>query len=95
MKFIVTFHIKPEVKGRDGAIVRYQKTGGLPPEGVALLGRWVRADFSGGFVLVESEDTSALTEFSLMWSDLMELQIVPVIEDAELAGVLQRMETHA
>jgi hypothetical protein len=40
---------------------------------------------------LESDDAAALTEFSLQWSDLMELKLVPVIEDAELAGVLQRM----
>jgi hypothetical protein len=30
------------------------------------------------------------TEFALMWSDLMELKIVPVAEDADLAEVLKR-----
>jgi hypothetical protein len=28
-----------------------------------------------------------------MWSDLMELKIVPVLEDAEFSGVLQREES--
>ncbi len=46
--------------------------------------------FSGGFVLLESDDAKALTEFSLMWSDVMELKIVPVTEDQELGEVLQR-----
>jgi hypothetical protein len=55
-----------------------------------LLGRWTAADFSGGFDLLESDDIRALTEFSLMWSDLMELKIVPVIEDSELGEVLNR-----
>jgi uncharacterized protein DUF3303 len=31
-----------------------------------------------------------LTEFSLMWSDLMELKIVPVAEDAQLNEILKR-----
>ena len=35
-------------------------------------------------------DAAALTEFALMWSDLMELRIVPVVEDPELSQVLQR-----
>lgn len=39
---------------------------------------------------MESDDAKALTEFALMWSDLMELRIVPVVEDAELNEVLQR-----
>ena len=36
------------------------------------------------------DDALALTELSLMWSDLMELRLVPVIEDAQLAEVLAR-----
>ena len=87
-KFMLTFTIKPE--GRDEAIARFKKTGGHPPKGAKLLGRWTAADFSGGFDLLESDDVKALTEFALMWSDLMELRIVPVIEDAELSEVLKR-----
>ena len=70
MKFMLTFTLKPETKGRDEAIARFKKTGGQP-------------------LKVES-DAAALTEFALMWSDLMELRIVPVVEDAELSQVLQR-----
>ena len=90
MKFIVTFSMKPETKGRDEAIARFKATGGQPPAGTTLLGRWIAADFSGGFLLLESDDAKALTEFSLTWSDVMELRIVPVIEDAEFVEVLQR-----
>jgi hypothetical protein len=52
--------------------------------------RWIAADFSGGFVLLENEALNAVTEFSLMWSDLMDLRLVPVIEDGELLEVLAR-----
>lgn len=89
MKFMLTFSFKPETKGRDEAIRRFMETGGTTPDGVKLLGRWTAADFSGGFDLLESKDPSALTRFALMWSDLMELRIVPVVEDAELVKVLQ------
>jgi hypothetical protein len=40
--------------------------------------------------LAESDDAEALTEFSLVWSDILELKLVPVIEDAQLVGVLGR-----
>ena len=90
MRFMLTFAIKPESKGRDEAIARFKATGGQAPKGAKLLGRWTAADFSGGFVLLESDDGKALTEFALAWSDLMELKIVPVIEDAELGEVLNR-----
>ena len=88
MKFMLTFAIKPGSKGRDEAIARFKKTNGQPPKGVKLLGRWTAADFSGGFDLLESDNVKALTDFSLMWSDLMELRLVPIIEDAQLARSL-------
>jgi hypothetical protein len=34
----------------------------------------------------------ALVEFTLRWSALMELEIVPLIEDIELGEVLDRQE---
>jgi hypothetical protein len=91
MKFIVTFSWQPDTKTRGEGIDRFLKTGGQPPAGAKLLGRWTRLDFSGGYVLLESEDPKALTEFALAWSDLMELEITPVLEDQDLAGILQRV----
>ena len=88
MLFMLTFTIKPETKGRDEAIARFKKTGGQPPEGVKLISRWTAADFSGGFEVLESADAGALTRFALMWSDLMELRLVPVVDDAALTRVL-------
>ncbi len=90
MKFMLTFAFTPEAKGgRDEAIARFKKTGGQPPAGVKLLGRWTAADFSGGFDLLETDDAKALTVFALMWSDVMHLKLVPVVEDAELGEVLR------
>jgi hypothetical protein len=92
MKFMMTFDWTPDTKARSEAIARFRKTGGLPPKGARLLGRWTRADFSGGFDLLESDDAQAMAEFALMWSDLMQLTIVPVLEDDALAEVLGRVE---
>ena len=91
MKFMLTFSWKPDTKTRDEGIARFRKTGGQPPKGAKLLGRWTRADFSGGFDLIETDDVQTLAEFSLMWSDLMELSIVPIIEDGQLSQVLERV----
>ncbi|HLH89730.1 MAG TPA: DUF3303 family protein [Xanthobacteraceae bacterium] len=90
MKFMTTFAINPQTRTRDEAIARFKKTGGQPPAGVKLIDRWTAADFSGGFALLEADDASALTHFALMWSDLIELKIVPVIEDAQLVDALGR-----
>jgi len=89
MKFMLTFSLKSG-GNRDEAIARFKKTGGQPPKGAKLIGRWTAADFSGGYDLLESEDAAALTEFSLMWSDVMELRLVPVVEDAALAAAFDR-----
>jgi hypothetical protein len=90
MKFMLTFGITTESKTRDEAIARFKKTGGQPPAGVKFLGRWTAADFSGGYVLLESDDATALMHFALMWSDLMDLKVVPVVEDAQLVDALGR-----
>jgi len=91
MKFMLTFDWKPDSRTRDEGIARFRKTGGQPPKAAKLLGRWTRADFSGGYDLIETDDPQALAEFSLMWSDLMDLKIMPVLEDEKLSEVLQRM----
>jgi hypothetical protein len=91
MKFMLTFDWKPSTATRDEGISRFRKTGGQPPKGATLLGRWTRADFSGGYDLIESDDPQALAEFALMWSDLMDLKISPVLEDQPLSDVLERI----
>ena len=92
MKFMVTFEWEADAEIRAEGISRFRKTGGLPPKGAKLLGRWTRADLSGGYDLVETDDPQALAEFSLMWSDLMRLSVVPVLEDGPLAEVLARAD---
>jgi hypothetical protein len=91
MKYMVTFQWQPDAQKQAEGIARFRKTEGRPPQGVKLLGRWTRADFSGGFALVEAEDAKALTEFGHKWSDLMELRIMPVVDDPELLEVLKRV----
>jgi hypothetical protein len=88
MKFILTFTLPPQTQ--EAAIARFFDTGGQPPPGVTLLGRWTQVDLCGGVVLLESEDPTALAAFARGWSDLLELTIAPVLEDRELSGVLQR-----
>jgi uncharacterized protein DUF3303 len=90
MKFILTFTLPPET--RDEAIARFLETGGQPPPGVKLLGRWTQLDLCGGVTLLESEDPKALTAFAHGWSDLLELTMAPVLEDQDLAEVLRRAE---
>jgi hypothetical protein len=90
MKFMLTFSWNPDTKTRAEGVDRFLKTGGLPPASVKLLGRWTRADFGGGYDLLETDDPKGLAEFALMWSDLMQLEIHPVLEDQAMGEVLQK-----
>ena len=88
MQFILTFTIPPAT--RDEATARFLNGGGQPPPGVRLLGRWTQLDLRGGFVWLESEDPQALTAFAHAWSDVVELSLIPVLEDQALSEVLER-----
>lgn len=92
MKFVMTFTWTPDPQRRAEGIARFTRTGGLPPDGVKLLGRWTQADLGGGFDLLETDDPAKLAEFAYMWSDLMQLKITPVLEDRQLSAVLKRAE---
>ena len=91
MKYICNYSWAPDSEQQTEAIRRFKESGGRVPAGVKLLGRWTRADFMGGVALMETDDGKALTEFALMWSDLMELDVVPVVDDQELVEVLGRV----
>ena len=39
---------------------------------------------------MESDDAKALSAFALMWTDLIDLKIMPVVDDPELMDVLNR-----
>jgi len=56
MKFMLTFTLQPAT--RNEAIARFLKTGGQPPKGAKLLGRWTSTDLSEGYDLLESDDPS-------------------------------------
>jgi hypothetical protein len=88
MQFILTFAIPPAT--RDAAIARFLETGGQPPPGVRLRGRWTQLDLCGGVALLESEDPQALTAFAHAWSDVVELTLAPVLEDQALSEVLKQ-----
>jgi uncharacterized protein DUF3303 len=70
------------------AIGRFLKTGGPPPAGLKTIGRWHAAGL--GFHLVEGTE-AALIEHAAEWADLLEIQIAPVVEDAEAGAVASKL----
>ncbi len=87
MKFMSTWTLIPgSVKSAAEKFLAGEAT---PPPGTTLLGRWHSVDCSGGFALYETDNAAALHAGAARWADLLELQTVAVIEDAEAGPNLQ------
>ena len=55
-----------------------------------MLGRWHAASGNEGWVLSETDDAKAQSEWILAWSDHMAFTITPVVDDQEFTEVLGR-----
>ena len=75
-----------EPANRDAAQARFQSTGGLPPDGATMLGRWHRLAGLAGYVLCECDDAVALGTWMQDWTDLFE--VVPVTDDEGFTVVM-------
>jgi hypothetical protein len=89
MKFLSTWQVRPGATKE--AVARFLAGQAAPPPGVKLLGRWHKADLSGGFTLSESDNPSALYEGAALWADVLELHGNMVIEDAEAGPILAKV----
>ena len=88
MKFIVSWSL-PAATFRS-AVARFLEAGGMPPEGVDLIGRW-HGMSGGGFAVVETTDAKALYAWVAEWSEFLPLETTPVLEDADAGEVLAGM----
>ena len=71
----------------NATVARFLETGGAPPKGVQIVGRW--HGMSGqGVAITESEDPKAMFTWRAQWSDLLEMTITPCLEDADAGAVL-------
>ena len=86
MIHVMTWAFKPE--HRNAVIARFKETGGLPPEGVKMLGRWHGIGNNKGVVVAESEDPLAFAKWLLEWSDLASFDVYPALGDEEIAKAL-------
>jgi hypothetical protein len=89
MKFMGTWRLPP--KRQPAAVDRFLATGASVPEGVTLLGRRHAPGSMHGFVLFETDDLTALAAHQAEWSDVVEITLTPVIEDAEVGEAMARM----
>lgn len=81
MKFMTTWTLIPG--SVQAAADKFLAGEAAPTEGVALLGRWHNVDCSGGFSLYETDNPAALHLGASKWADLLDLNTMAVIEDAE------------
>jgi hypothetical protein len=77
----------------NATIARFLETGGAPPKGVEMLGRW--HGMSGqGVAIMESDDPKAMFQWRAQWADLLDMSITPCLEDADAGAVLASMGKH-
>jgi hypothetical protein len=91
MLFMVRWEIDHSV--RKAAIERFMKTGGAPPEGVKMIGRWHTSDGASGIAIAESTDIQAMTKWSLAWNDLLKMDVRPALDDQGLGTALMAMQS--
>ncbi len=88
MKFVSTWSLRTDTYHE--ATARFLKSGALPPEGIKTIGRWHYADGSGGVHVLECDDAQLLADFAAQWSDVLEIDIRPVVEDAQVGAALMK-----
>lgn len=86
MLFIVSWTGHPE--HRDATFARFVKTGGAPPAGVKMLGRWHMVGRFGGFAIAEASDPILMQKWSMDWSDLMSMDVCPALVDDQAAPLI-------
>ena len=69
---------------------RFQEKGRMMPEGLKYVGSWIEANFGRCFQLMECDDASAIQEWVLVWGDLCDFEVVPVVASKETAELVNR-----
>jgi hypothetical protein len=88
MKYICIWHLPAGTF--NATVARFLETGGAPPKGVQIVGRW--HGMSGqGVMITETDDSKAMFEFRAQWADLIDMTITPCLEDADAGAVLAGM----
>ena len=84
MLFVSTWSYPPE--NREAVQTRFKETGGKPPMGIKMLGRWHAIGGGKGVLVSESNDPMAIAKWIQEWSDLMSFDIYPALNDEDAAN---------
>lgn len=85
------FMVIERFKGRDPNPIyrRLRDKGRRMPEGLAYVGSWIEANFDRCWQLMECDDARALQQWVAGWSDLIEMEIVPVAPSADVRAMME------
>lgn len=67
---------------------RFRDRGRMTPPGLGFVGSWVEASLGRCFQLMECDDVTLLQRWAAEWTDLAQLEIVPVVTGKDLAQAL-------
>ncbi len=67
---------------------RFRDKGRMAPKGLEYVGSWIEADCGRCFQLMECGDATLLQQWVAQWSDLAEIEIVPVVPSKETAAAI-------
>ena len=81
MTFLLKWSIKTE--NRPECLKRWANSNveDEVPEGVKLVGRWHDLNNWSGCAILEADDTATVVGWTLLWSDLCDLTVSPVLDD--------------
>ncbi len=86
MLFHIKYNVTPEL--RDNVQQKFKKTGGLPPAGVTMKGRWHNVEGSNGFIIAETNDIEAFGKWIQDWSDSLVFEVSPVLTDEQVSKII-------
>jgi Protein of unknown function (DUF3303) len=67
---------------------RFRENGRQCPDGLTIVGSWVSADLSRCFQIMECNEVTLLQRWAVAWSDLVEMEIIPVAPGKDVAEVM-------
>jgi hypothetical protein len=86
MIFVSLYTMTPN--HRNSAENRFKQTGGKPPAGIKVIGRWHSVSGGRGVTVCEASDAQAVAQWAHDWNDVIHFDIYPAIDDAGLAKLL-------
>ena len=84
------FMVIETFRGQDAKAVygHFREHGRMMPDGLSFVASWTAADLSRCFQVMECDDVTLLQQWAAAWTEVVELEIVPVTEGGKTAAAL-------